>query len=295
MATLKRIVDAHIHLWQLSLGWYPQLEGDPSESREDTEHGTGDFSKLVGHDYRLKDYFADAAPWPVEKVVHVTAAQTPPRWSDETAWLQKMRETEGNPMGIVAWIDLSQDAAAVKAEVREHQAFAGFRGFRNHEGVDYRSDHVGDVFEVFAELGVLYDLVAHEDQHGDAAAIARRLPQMQFVVEHSGWPTGSDKQTFAAWRTGIRELAGCPNVACKLSGLGMVMHQWTAEDFRPWVLEMVEAFGPSRCIFATNFPVDGLYSTYSQLVEAYLEILKDHSQADHDEIFAGAAERIYRI
>lgn len=295
MATLERLVDAHIHLWDLGLGWYPQLEGDPSAGRVDADHGTGDYSKLVGRNYLLADFLEDAGRSPIEKVIHVTAAQTPPRWSRETAWLDRIREDEGVLAGIVGWIDLNQDPTAIRAEIREHRAFAGFRGFRNHEGVDYAAEQVGEVFDVFAEEHVIYDVVAHEDQHAAVAAVARRRPGMQFVLEHSGWPNAADKATFELWRKGMRELAGCPNVACKLSGLGMVMHRWTVEDFRPWVLEIVEAFGPERTIFASNFPVDGLYATYARLLEADLEILNQHSQSDWNAIFAGSAERIYRV
>lgn len=109
-----------------------------------------------------------------------------------------------------------------------------------------------------------------------------------FVGRHS--PAG-----YRAWRNGLRELAACPNVAVKISGLAMFDHCRTVESLRPYVLETIDAFGVERAMFASNFPVDRLFATYDALWRAYAAIVAGMSDAEQRLLFGGNAERIYRI
>jgi predicted TIM-barrel fold metal-dependent hydrolase len=93
----------------------------------------------------------------------------------------------------------------------------------------------------------------------------------------------------------MRMLAGCPNVCAKISGLGMIDHDWTVESLRPYALETIDAFGVERAMFASNFPVDGLYGTYADLWSAYERIVADMSSTERDALFRANAERVYRI
>jgi len=289
----KAITDAHVHLWRLDLGWYPHLEGVPNPGH--TDDRVGYFSSLVGRDYLLSDYWADVRPWAVTKLVHVVAATAPPRWSDETMWLQAMADAEGQPRGSIGWIDLRQSEADLDRETQEHCASANFRGFRNHEGVDYEAPYVSTALGVFSRHGLVYDLVCNERQLAPAASVVRRFPDMQFVLEHTGWPSANDAETYGAWKAGMAELARCENVACKLSGLPMTIHDCTVEKLRPWVLSAAEAFGSDRLLFASNQPVDGLFASFDVLISAYLEILAGASADEVQRIFADNADRLYRL
>jgi len=93
----------------------------------------------------------------------------------------------------------------------------------------------------------------------------------------------------------MRELAACPNVAVKISGLGMLDHHWTVESLRPLVLETIDAFGTERSMFASNFPVDRLYSDYATLWRAFEAIVQGASDAVKAALFRANAERIYRL
>ena len=81
----------------------------------------------------------------------------------------------------------------------------------------------------------------------------------------------------------------------KISGLGMCDNAWTVETLRPWVLACIEAFGPERSFFGTNWPVDRLYSSYADVVHAYAEVVADFPRAEQEAMFSGNAERIFRI
>ena len=73
-------------------------------------------------------------------------------------------------------------------------------------------------------------------------------------------------------------VAEAPNVVCKISGLGMRDHDWTVASNRRWVLTCIDIFGPARCVFGTNWPVDKLFSSYEVLIDAYTELIADFSE-----------------
>jgi predicted TIM-barrel fold metal-dependent hydrolase len=90
-------------------------------------------------------------------------------------------------------------------------------------------------------------------------------------------------------------LAAASNVAVKISGLGMFDHHWTVESLRPYVLEAIDAFGVERSMFASNFTVDRLYGTYTDLWQAFAAVVAGASDTEKAALFRENAERIYRI
>ncbi|SFS91026.1 amidohydrolase family protein [Saccharopolyspora flava] len=90
-------------------------------------------------------------------------------------------------------------------------------------------------------------------------------------------------------------LAQAPNVACKISGLGMGDHDWTTESIRPYVEHAIEVFGVERCMFASNFPVDSLFSGYGEIFDAFREITRDYSRDERLALFHDNAEKFYRL
>ena len=117
---------------------------------------------------------------------------------------------------------------------------------------------------------------------------------MFVVVEHTGWPRSSDPDEYELWKTGMTALAGLrENVTCKLSGLAMPMQSMSVETFAPWILGALELFGTDRCMFASNFPVDGMHGTFDDLYTTYDELTVDLDEATRDQLFAGNAERVY--
>jgi len=286
--------DPHIHLWDLTSGWYPLLDPKTGDATDES-HGVGDFGKLQGKSFLLDDYFGHARDFHVNKIVHVTAAQAPPTWPDETRFLQELFEKHGHPHGIIGWTDFDRPPEEVDAELAAHAQYANFRGIRHQTAPDYTSDHVNDCLALMQKRGLIYDTVAHEDSLPAAAAAAKRHPGMSFVLEHAGWPTGPGRDVFDAWRAGMTEFAAAENTAVKISGLGMPLRGFDAELIAPWVDATIEAFGPDRCMFASNFPVDWLFTEYSTLMDAYLSVTASYSDAERAAMFADNAERWYRI
>ena len=107
--------------------------------------------------------------------------------------------------------------------------------------------------------------------------------------------TATDPETFRSWRRGMEAMAACPNAAVKIGGLSMVVHRWTPEDLRPWIEATIDAFGTDRCMFASNFPVDWIYSEFATLLDAFTEITSGCSKDERQALFVTNAERWYRI
>jgi predicted TIM-barrel fold metal-dependent hydrolase len=261
------------------------------------------------HDYLLDDLLGEAGDVEVLKLVHVEANHDPADPVEETRWLQSIADREqsrGMPNAIVAAVDLS--ASNAPALLEAHASFANTRGIRQilnvHENklFDYVGRHFmrepqwREHFALLRRYDLSFDLQLYPSQMEEAAALARAHGDTQFVINHAGmFVDRSSVAGYRAWRDGMRLLAGCPNVAVKISGLAMFDHRWTVESLRPYVLETVDTFGVERAMFASNFPVDRLFGSYADLWHAYAAIVADASVAEKEALFCRNAERCYRI
>jgi hypothetical protein len=130
------------------------------------------------------------------------------------------------------------------------------------------------------ELGLSFDLQIHIPQMPAAAELVERFPNLQFILNHAGFPYITDDETLAAWREGMQLLAARPNIACKISGLGMADYDDShiicvrgksaaeiATSIQPFVIETIDAFGVDRCMLASNFPVDKLMCSWYLLMQ----------------------------
>jgi predicted TIM-barrel fold metal-dependent hydrolase len=296
-----QVVDPHIHLWDLKTHHYPWL-ANPGVSF------VGDARDLQ-HDYLLADLLADAKPIEVLKVVHVEANHDPADPVEETRWLQQIADHPAShrmPDGIVAGVDLSSPNAAQVLE--GHAAFANTRGVRQILNVhgnklyDYIGRHLMRDATWRANFALLrrhrmsFDMQLYPSQMDEAAALASEHADTQFIVNHAGMFVDRDSVAgFRAWRDGMRKLAGCANVAVKISGLAIFDQHWTFESLRPYVLETIDAFGVERAMFASNFPVDRQFGSYADLWNAYASIVGGASDAERAALFVRNAERLYRI
>lgn len=324
-----KIVDPHIHLWDLDTHHYPWL-ANPGVSF------VGD-ARALKHNYLINDFLADAesasathapearsvadanaaATNPVAsperfeliKAVHIDANHDPADPVEETRWLQSVADgaaSHGMPNAIVAGADLSSDN--VEAVLAAHAAFPNTRGIRQILNVHANPlyDYVGRHymrepvwrrnFGLLRKYRLSFDLQLYPSQMSEAVELARENPHTPFIVNHAGMFVDRDSvQGWHAWREGLRALAACDNVSVKISGLAMFDHEWTVDSLRPYVLETIDAFGTDRAMFASNFPVDRLFASYHRLWSAYAAIVNGASDAEKEALFRRNAERVYRI
>ncbi len=165
-----------------------------------------------------------------------------------------------------------------------------------------------------APLGLSYDAWLFQPQLPELLALARRFPDLTVVLDHAGGPLGAGayegkrEATCPAWARDVRALATCPNVVVKLGGLGMRINGFgfeagadppssleLARAWRPYVGTCLEAFGAGRCMFESNFPVDKGSYGYRACWNAFKRLAAGAGEAERASLFAGTAERVYRL
>ncbi|MBL8350354.1 MAG: amidohydrolase family protein [Burkholderiaceae bacterium] len=236
--------------------------------------------------------------------------------------------------GIVSFADLTLGAAVAEV-LQAHVAAGGgpagrFKGIRHAGGWDaspmihnshtkpsrglYGEAGFRQGFAQLAPLGLSFEAWQYHPQLPDVTALARAFPDTAIILNHCGGPlgvgpyAGRGDETFAQWRRDIAELATCPNVNVKLGGLGMrigpIGHhalpdppssQQVADAWRPWTDACIESFGPDRCMFESNFPVDKISAGYAVLWNAFKRLAAGASADEKAALFAGTARRVYRL
>ncbi|MCB1497632.1 MAG: amidohydrolase family protein [Bauldia sp.] len=283
-------VDTHFHLHDMK---HPTLRYGWLEP--DAVHGfLPDTDPLKSQHYFIKDYLAEIRFSNVPKAIHVQAAVNTPDPVDETIWLQAFADETGYPHGIVAECHLARpDAADV---LDRHLQYPNVRGIRNFGEGHYLIDDAWR--KGFAELGPR-NLVSCIDTRVELAPdildLARTFPDIVICVDHCAIPMARDPESFRQWRAAMDIMAESPNVMMKISGLGMCDPLWTVESIRPYVLGSIEAFGVDRVVFGTNWPVDRMFSSYPDVINAYAAIISGFPRDDQVKMFSGNAERIFRI
>ena len=283
-------VDAHHHLCDLEALYYGWLTDKPFEG-----HPCGDYS-AIKKNYLATDLKSDGASVNLVKSVHIETADGETDPVRETAWLQSVAEEHGLPNGIISRADLMADNAAEQLE--RQMEYGNFRGVRmlSFFGLDFLdAPEFRRGFDELQKRDLIYDMDAGWPQMGKAYDLAITFPRSTIILGHCGFPKERTVPYFNEWRKAIQKLAQAPNVACKLSGLAMVDHEWTTDKIRPWIEVCIEAFGPNRCMFGTNWPLDGLFSDYPTVVNAYRKIVKDYSPGEQKQLFRTTAEGWYRI
>lgn len=287
-------VDSHHHLWDLGAIDYPWLMA----SREARFFGD---PTPIQRNYLVEEFRAEAVSEGFEASVHIQVGASDP--VAEAKWVQSVADLNpGWPVAQVAFCDLA--AADAEARLNELACLPSVRGVRQivgrAPGEDKRTGtnsllsdpHFERGLKFAAEIGLSFDLQLTPELMRESAELFGRIPGLRVVLCHSGSPRDSSRRGWSRWAEGLSLLAEQPNIYCKLSGLGMFMHGWTDDDFAPFVARCLDEFGPARCMFGSNFPVDSLQSSYGRLVSAYRTLVpKDY----HMQVFGLTAREFYRI
>jgi predicted TIM-barrel fold metal-dependent hydrolase len=282
------IVDAHHHIWRRAdLAWLngpmlPRIFG-PYEP--------------IRRDYLAREYAEQAAAAGIGQSVYVQANWPLERSLDEVRWVQSQHDETGWPHAIVGSADLfSPDAVdTLEAQAEASPLMRGTRlQLHWHENEQYRyasaPDRMHDpVFrENVARLAALdwvFELQVFAPQFADAAKLVADHPDVTFVLIHAGMPEGD----LDAWRAGLEEqLAPLGNLAVKLSGQGTFIHRVDPDLIERVARTSLEVFGPDRCMFGSNFPIESLWTDLGALVGAWRAVLPE-------EALSSTARRIYRL
>ena len=291
------IIDAHHHIWrQADLPWLsgpemPRIFG-PYEA--------------IRRDYLIDEFRADLAASHVVKSVYVQANWPKHLAVEEVAWVQSVADQHGWPHGIVGYVDLLADNAA--ETLKRQAAHPLLRGVRMqlhwHENPLYRFACAPDLaahpalrknIRWLAEYDLPFDLQVFSGQMADAAALAAANPDITFILQHAGMLEDRSASGITVWRDGMQRLADLPNVVNKFSGLGTFIHRNDAQHIEFVVSETLAWFGPERCLFGSNFPIEKLWTSYGDLVHAHRAAIGSLPDAAQAMILHDNAARFYKL
>jgi predicted TIM-barrel fold metal-dependent hydrolase len=291
------VVDSHHHVWDPTRHHYPWLCDEPPIAFR-----YGDY-RAIRRPYLPPDYRADAAPYVIEKSAYVEAEWDPADPVGEMRFIDGLRREHGLPTVAVAqaWLD-APDAAAV---LEQQAAFAFVRSVRhkpraNRSPTDGAPGGMTDArwrtgFAQLARNGLRFDLQTPWWHLAEATRLAGDFPDTQIILNHAGLPADRSVEGLGGWTKAMRSFAACPNVAVKISGIGQPGQAWTVAANGAIVRTVIELFGPARCMFASNFPVDSVCASFATIFDGFREIVRDFSALEQRAMFRDNAVRLYAM
>jgi L-fuconolactonase len=274
------VIDSHHHFWNFTeadYGWIP-----PEWS-------------MIRRDFLPDDLQQEIAAAGVDGVVSVQARQS----LLETDWLLGFAAQHAFIRGVVGWLPLIDPA--VEAHLDNYAANPKLRSLRHvlqaeaDDAYMLREDFNRGI-SALTRRGLAYDILILERHLPNTIAFVDRHPEQVFVLDHIAKPRIATGE-LEPWAKNLRELARRPNVACKLSGMVTEadVATWTPAQLQPYFDVAIDAFGPARLLFGTDWPVclAGVgYSRWKQIVEQALSTLSEYERAA---VFGGNAVRFYRL
>ena len=313
----QRICDPHHHLWDHQGNPYllPELLADIREGHNVVSTGVMDGVAM----YRAEGPVALAPLGETELVIGIAALSASGHYGPTRACA-----------GIVGFADLTL-GTEVGSILDAHQALSPrFRGIRHATGwdasADVRNSHTNPSEHLLqdatfrqgiAELekrGLSFDAWHYHPQLPELVELAQDFPSLTIIADHFCGPlgigpySGSRQSIYAQWQADFKALAQCPNVHAKLGGIAMPINGfgWHRRDTPatsdelvsatgPYHLWAIEQFGPERCMFESNFPVDRQSCSYHVLWNAFKKIAAQYSEDERDALFYGTATRVYQL
>jgi len=291
------IVDAHQHFWDPTRNYHPWLNDEPPIAFR-----YGDYRSLR-RPYLPPHYRADAAPIEVSHSVYIETEWDPKDPVGEMRYVQALQAEHGLPSvaAAQAWLD-RPDAGTVLEALAAYPFVRGVRHKPRAHRAPGSAEPGGMVdpawragFARLAPLGLHFELQTPWWHLHEAAQLAADFEGTAIVLNHTGLPADRSAEGIAAWRRAMASLAPCPNVSVKISGIGVPGQRWTAEANREIVLTTIDLFGTQRCMFASNFPVDGLCGSFADIFGGFDAITRVCSDAERRALFRDNALRTYRI
>ncbi|WP_333733915.1 amidohydrolase family protein [Streptomyces sp. IBSBF 3010] len=284
MAAGPRVVDAHHHVWDLAV--------------RDQDWITGEALAPLRRDFTLKDLEPEARAAGVSATVLVQTVTV----AGETPEFLALADRSKLVAGVVGWTDLTApDIADTLAALRELPGGDRLVGLRHQVQSEpdpewlLRPDVLRGLAAV-ADAGLVHDLVILPHQLPAATRAAAALPGLVLVLDHAGKPPVATGR-IRPWADDLRAFAALPNTVCKLSGLVTEADwdTWTPDGLRPYAETVIEAFGPGRLMFGSDWPVCRLAATYTEVLDTARALIQDLSEDERAAVLATTAERVYGL
>jgi L-fuconolactonase len=275
-------VDAHQHFWSLGEVEYPWLSG-PQYDRIRRDFGPADLEPL------LRD----------SGIGYCITVQAANSFADTDAMLARA-ERHGWIAGVVGWVPLLDPPAASRA-LEAYGSRPALRGVRHlvHDEPDpdwLLRPAVRESLALLADRGLAFDIPAVFPRHlAHVPRLAEQLPQLKIVIDHLGKPPIASR-ALEPWASEFAGVAAYPNVYAKVSGLNTVAPEdWSADDLLPFVSVAVDAFGPDRLMFGSDWPVCLMADDYIRVFAETMRVLDGVPDAARDAVLGGTAVDVYGL
>lgn len=274
------IIDTHHHLWN-----YNPVEFDWID----------DEMAAIRKSFLPVDLQATLPNTGVEGVVTVQARQS----LEETNWLLKLASENDFIKGVVGWVPLADES--IQQILEEYKSSPWLKGVRHVvQGEPDPEFILGKDFNkgisLLKNYNLVYDILIFEHQLANTIRFVDQHPEQQFVVDHIAKPK-IKKNELELWAKNVKELAKRENVSCKISGMVTEADYklWTEEQLNPYFETILEAFGSSRLLFGSDWPVCLVATNYSNWLELVKKTISNFSKEEQDFILYKNAQRIYNI
>jgi L-fuconolactonase len=277
---MAKQIDAHHHLWKYSteeFGWI------------------GPGMDAIKRDFLPGDLMKEMQGAGISDSIAVQARQT----TKETEWLLNTAEQTDFIAGVVGWVPLSEDSGRAELErFADHPKLKGVRHVVQDEADDFyilREDFNAGIKRL-RDFGLAYDILIFEKHLPQTIQFVDRHPNQVFVLDHIAKPRIREGR-HQFWRENFRELSKRTNVYCKLSGVvtEATWDSWTLEQISPYMEMALEAFGPARLMFGSDWPVLLLASSYRRWVDVVQSFVAKLSPAEQSRIMGGTASEAYHL
>jgi L-fuconolactonase len=283
---MQRIIDTHIHIWNLQKADYPWLQNDTS---------------LLNQNWRIEQLDAERLNAGVTSGILVQASGTIEdtelmlETADKTAWIN----------GVVCWLPLVDTEKTQELLHKKYLNEQYIKGVRHqiHDEQDVKwllQPSVISSLKVLAEKKIPYDVVAVLPQHIETALeVAHKIPELKMVFDHLSQPPIKTKERFGLWGDLMKAASEHKNFYAKISGLGTAsgdFQNWNAEDVKPYIAFALENFGTDRCFCGGDWPVALLAGSYTKVWDVYKKVINDLLDTpDSDKIFYSNAQQFYNL
>ncbi|MDX2818330.1 amidohydrolase family protein [Streptomyces sp. PA03-5A] len=293
-------IDAHHHVWRPAPAPAPSPSPTDGPGPQRRVHAWLDEPDMtpVRRDFTLEDLSPLALAAGIDRTILVQVLPD----TDETADFLALASTGDTVAGVVGWLDLTSDCLPRTLDALRAAPGGELLVATRHLVQDERDPRwlnrpeVQRGLRVVAQANLSYDLLVLPHQLPSAIAAVRTLPELTFVLDHLAKPPIAAGE-LQPWTSLIRELAALPNVFCKLSGLVTEAdrHRWSVANLRPYADVVLDAFGPERVMFGSDWPVCLLAASYEEVVGAAEALTDGLTEAERSHVFRATAERAYRL
>jgi predicted TIM-barrel fold metal-dependent hydrolase len=295
------IVDAHHHFFDLANNYHPWLCDRPL-----IPFRYGDYQEIC-RDFLPADYFAVSAAHRVVKTVLMEGEWNPRDPTGEARWVSQLHARTGIPhaMAAQAWLDREDidhvldvyaDLPLVRS-VRHKPGTVPYHDYRRGYSApgSMRCPKWQDGYAKLASRKLMFELQAPWWHFAEAVELLRGAPQTSIIVNHAGLPADRSEDGLAGWRKAMELLAREANVFLKISGICVPGQRWTPASQERVVHDAIRIFGVERCMFASNFPVDGVVASFDEIYSGFKAITRGLDPAARLALFHDNAVRIYRL